>query len=392
MFKLYLGLLLMLSLGGCAVTQTSSKLRVATFNVSMEATNYVEQISNIEGNELSQYLIAGNHLQIKNIAEIIQRVQPDIILLNEFDYLASSDSDIKAFLDNYLALSQNDSSPVFYPYFFAAPVNTGVDSGVDLNKDGVTSGTKDDAFGFGLYPGHYGMVVLSKYPIKKSNVRTFQKFLWKDMPDNLLDTVKYEDGTHYYSEEAQQVLRLSSKSHWDIPIEINGNELHILASHPTPPVFDGPENRNGKRNHDEIRFWRDYLSTKTESSYIYDDKGERGGFKGINFVIVGDLNASADEGDGLKRGIQGLLNHPDVNDSFTPESHAAKLHTPDSTFSASHTAFWRMRADYVLPSNSFKIIDSGVFWPDSDDLHYRLIKDRKSSSDHRLVWVDLEFM
>lgn len=392
MYKLYLGLLLMLSLGGCAVTQTSSKLRVATFNVSMEATNYVEQISDVEGNELSKYLTAGNHPQIKNIAEIIQRVQPDVILLNEFDYLTSSESDIKAFLDNYLALSQNDSSPVFYPYFYAAPVNTGVDSGVDLNNDGVISGTKDDAFGFGLYPGQYGMVVLSKYPIKKSNVRTFQKFLWKDMPDNLLDTVKNEDRTHYYSEEAQQVLRLSSKSHWDIPIEVNDNELHILASHPTPPVFDGPENRNGKRNHDELRFWRDYLSTQAESSYIYDDQGERGGFKGANFVIVGDLNASADEGDGLKRGIQGLLNHPNVNDSFTPESQAAKLHTPDSTFSASHTAFWRMRADYVLPSNSLIVKDSGVFWPDIDDLNYRLIKDRKSSSDHRLVWVDLELM
>lgn len=389
MNKVFLGLFLMLSIGGCATTQKSSQLRVATFNVSMEATNYVEKISDVEGNELTRYLTEGNHPQIKNIAEIIQRVQPDVILLNEFDYLASSESDIKAFLKNYLATSQNGTQPVIYPYFYAAPVNTGVDSGVDLNNDGVASGTKDDAFGFGFYPGHYGMVILSKYPMKLEQVRTFQTFLWKDMPDNLLDTVKNEDGTSYYSKEAQQVLRLSSKSHWDIPIEVNGKELHILASHPTPPVFDGPENRNGKRNHDEIRFWRDYLSTEVESSYIYDDQGERGGFKGTNFVIVGDLNASPDEGDGLKRGIQGLLNHPNVNDSFTPRSQAAKIHTPDSAFSASHTAFWRMRADYVLPSNLLIVKDSGVFWPNIDDPNYRLIKDRKSSSDHRLVWVDI---
>ncbi|MEP0355426.1 endonuclease/exonuclease/phosphatase family protein [Paraglaciecola sp.] len=377
---------------GCSSTNHQGTIRIATFNVSMEATNYVEQISDVEGNELSKYITEGNHPQIKNIAEIIQRTQPDIILLNEFDYLPSSKTDIQAFIDKYLVMPQSGTQAIDYPYFYAAPVNTGIDSGVDLDNDGVASGVKGDAFGYGLYPGQYGMVVLSKYPINESNVRTFQTFLWKDMPDNLLNTVKNEDGTQYYSEEAQQVLRLSSKSHWDIPIEVDGNKLHILASHPTPPVFDGPENRNGKRNHDEVRFWRDYLSAAAESSYIYDDEGERGGFKGIHFAIVGDLNASSDEGDGLKSGIKGLLNHPSVNDSFTPESQAAKLHTPGNTFSASHTAFWRMRADYVLPSNSLKIIESGVFWPDIKDPIYRLIKDRKSSSDHRLVWVDVEFM
>ena len=36
--------------------------------------------------------------------------------------------------------------------------------------------------------------------------------------------------------------------------------VHVLASHPTPPTFDGAEDRNGRRNHDEIRFWADYVS------------------------------------------------------------------------------------------------------------------------------------
>ena len=44
--------------------------------------------------------------------------------------------------------------------------------------------------------------------------------------------------------------------------------VHFLVSHPTPPVFDGPEDRNGPRNYDEIRFWADY-SPRT-GGYIYD--------------------------------------------------------------------------------------------------------------------------
>ena len=43
----------------------------------------------------------------------------------------------------------------------------------------------DDAFGFGFFPGQFGMAVFSKYPIDVASVRTFQLFLWKDMPGNL---------------------------------------------------------------------------------------------------------------------------------------------------------------------------------------------------------------
>ena len=48
-----------------------------------------------------------------------------------------------------------------------------------------------------------------------------------------------------------------------------------------------------------------------------------------------------------------------------------------------------MRADYVLPSTSLYVTGSGVFWPKPDEPLFRLIKDRQSSSDHRLVWVDI---
>ena len=371
------------------MSSNSQSVRIATFNVSMDATNYTKKGQAPSGNELQSNLSNGAHEQIKNISEIIQRLNPDIILLNEFDYSKQSAHDVQNFIKHYLNVSQKNQNTIDYPYSYTAPVNTGIDSGLDLDKDGIVSGTKGDAFGFGLFPGHYGMLVLSKYPIQFEKVRTFQYFLWKDMPDNLLATIKDKSDTPYYSQQAQQILRLSSKSHWHVPITIGNQTIHLLASHPTPPVFDGPENRNGKRNHDEIRFWTDYLSGSEQSDYIYDDEGKLGGLKGEHFFIAGDLNASPDEGDGLKSGIKALLEHPLVNDVIIPKSEGGKLHTSDSQYSAQHTAEWGMRADYVLPSTSVEVKGSGVFWPKTGNPLFRLIKDRKSSSDHRLVWVDI---
>ena len=323
MFKIFL-----LTLAGFSMFSNSQSIRIATFNVSMDAINYVEQGKVPKGDELQSNLHNGEHQQIKNIAAIIQHLKPDIILLNEFDYSKQSAADVQNFIKRYLQVAQNNNKAIDYPYFYSAPVNTGVDSGLDLDKDGVASGIKGDAFGFGLFPGHYGMLLLSKYPIQIEQIRTFQHFLWKDMPDNLLSTIKDEQGQPYYSQQAQQILRLSSKSHWDIPIKIGNRSIHVLASHPTPPVFDGPENRNGKRNHDEIRFWHDYISANEQSAYIYDDNGKLGGFKGEYFVIAGDLNASPDEGEGIKNGIRGLLGHSLVNDTHTPTSEGGSITHP----------------------------------------------------------------
>jgi hypothetical protein len=75
--------------------------------------------------------------------------------------------------------------------------------------------------------------------------------------------------------------------------------------------------------------------------------------------------------------------------SHVPKSDGGNAHTPDNRYSAQHTAEWSMRADYVLPSTSLDVKGSGVFWPLQGDPLFRLIKDRKSSSDHRLVWVDI---
>ncbi|TDF39277.1 endonuclease/exonuclease/phosphatase family protein [Alteromonadaceae bacterium M269] len=384
-----------LLLSACSTTAkelSNHPITVATFNVSMEARNYVDednQGETLQGSQLlMKHLADGNHPQISNIAEIIQRTKPDIILLNEFDFIDNPKHGIRAFIDNYLSKANNGSEPINYPYFFYAQSNTGLPTSFDLDNNGKAENFGADAQGFGLYTGHYGMVLLSKYPIVNKDIRTFQRFLWSDML-GALKPITPENKEPFYNDWEWENLRLSSKSHWDIPVDVNGEIIRVLASHPTPPVFDGPEDRNGKRNHDEIRFWLDYI-TPQKSTYIYDDRGIYGGLNpGARFVILGDQNASPDRVNDTKPVISELLASSEVNNQFTPQSEAGKLNRPDNPYGKYHTASWGARADYVIPSKHFTVINGGVFWPTEEDKLYRLVKDRASSSDHRLVWLQL---
>ena len=371
-------------------SKSTQNLRIATFNVSMEALNYIPYKRGIKpsvtSNELTNAL-AENNQQIKNIAEIIQRVNPDIILLNEFDNTNINHQALKTFIQKYLNVAQQKQHSINFPYFYQGSVNTGVKTPFDLNHNGIKGEVPQDTYGFGYFPGHFGMALLSKYPIDENNIRTFQYFKWKDMP-NALQTVDPTTNKPWYSNEAWQAFRLSSKSHWDIPVKVNGKTIHILASHPTPPVFDGKEDRNGKRNHDEIRFWHDYITPK-QGEYIYDDNNKKGGLTASRFVILGDQNASNVEGNAIYSGISLLLNSPLIQDAH-PTSVGGEQHAKNNINAKHHTAYWGMRADYILPSQlGFNIVDSGIFWPTKNDEAYRLIKNRAASSDHRLVWLDL---
>ncbi|MGQ4276924.1 endonuclease/exonuclease/phosphatase family protein [Pseudidiomarina sp. E22-M8] len=370
--------------------QAPASLRIATFNVSMDASNYsvAEQWHEAGAHALPRALHE-EHPQVKAIAEIIQHIRPDILILNEFDYLPNADV-LTKFQQNYLEVSQNGEAPIEYPYSYIAPVNTGRASPFDLNRDGKKSGVGDDAWGYGNYLGQYGMAVVSRYPLNITASRTFQYFRWSDLPGALQPLVpnSYEP---WYSPAAWAEMPLSSKSHWDIIAEVNGYDLHLLVSHPTPPVFDGEENRNGRRNFDEIRFWKEYIG-RASTDFIYDDQGRRGGLgDDKRFVIVGDLNASKESADNIPGAIEQLLEHPLVQGEFVPTSDGGAAHTPDNSLAAEHTASWRKRADYVLPSTyGIKIIDGGVFWPTASESKAELVSERQRSSDHRLVWLDIQ--
>jgi hypothetical protein len=381
-------------------------VRFSTFNASLNRST--------EG-ELITHLSTPNNAQAKVIAEIVQRNRPDVLLINEFDFDLMHVA-LNAFQTNYLSIAQKpDTQPIVYPYRFTAPSNTGIASGFDLNNNGaiVTTpgalGYGDDAFGFGAFPGQFGMAVYSKYPIRTNKVRTFQNFLWKDMPNALLpDDPLTPAPNDWYSPAEQAVFRLSSKSHWDIPIRIKGRTVHFLTSHPTPPVFDGAEDRNGTRNHDEIRFFADYISGGNDAKYIYDDEGTKGGLaRGHLFVIAGDQNSDPEDGDSIPGSAQLLLEHPLVNTSMTPTSpggpqqsalqgqqNATHSGNPlfDTADFADNPPFnpGNLRVDYVLPRENMQILDSAVFWPLNTDPLFGLVGVFPfPSSDHKLVWVDV---
>lgn len=373
-----------------APTEPPAAVRVATFNASLFRG---------AAGQLARELEGGADAQARAVAEVLQRVRPDIVLINEFD----GDTERAApqrFIDAYLAVGQGDAEPIVYPYWYAPASNTGVASGLDLNQDGqvvTRPGTQaygNDSWGFGVFPEQYGMLILSMHPIAVDEIRTFQMLKWAAMPDNLLPR-------DWYGDAIADALRLSSKNHVDVPVDVGEHRLHVLASHPTPPSFDGPEDRNGRRNHDEIRFWSDYLTGGDAAAWMVDDAGTAGGLASdAAFVVLGDLNSDPFDGDSRRDAIITLLRHPRVSDPAQRSEGGTIAAERDGGVNASHggdpgldTANFsdgrvgNLRVDYALPASTLAIEGSGVFWPSPDDPLAALA----SASDHHVVWVDLRW-
>lgn len=353
-------------------------ITVATFNVSLSPNTEAA---------LPALLANPGSSNPRKIAEIIQRVAPDVLFINELNYDGTREN-LDALHDHFIARSQNGQPPQNYPHRYLAASNTGIHSGFDLNNSGSINRTPgsvtygDDCFGFGRFPGQYAMAVFSKFPIRRDAVRTFQNFLWKDMPGALLPDIAGSPAPNdWYRPEELAVFRLSSKSHWDVPIDVDGHVVHLLGSHPTPPTFDGPEDRNGRRNHDEIRLWADYIDPARDD-YIYDDSGDTGGLGADRrFVIVGDQNADPEAGDSFAGAAGQLTLHPSIDNSFIPVSGRGGSNT--AAFAGG------LRVDYVLSSRAgLAILGGGVFWPASGNPSSSLV----NASDHRMVHLKLRLL
>lgn len=366
-----------------ASVREAHEVRVATYNASLNRAT--------EG-ELVRDLSTPDDEQAQAIAQVVQATRPEILLVNEFDFDAAGEG-ARLFQENYLSVGQGGQDPIHYPYRYTAPVNTGVPSGLDLDQSGTVGGP-NDAWGFGLFPGQYGMVIYSQHPILEDQIRTFQDFRWADMPGNVMPEV-------YYTPEQEERLRLSSKSHWDVPVEVNGKTVHLLAAHPTPPSFDGPEKRNQRRNHDEIRLWADYITGGRAARYIYDDAGVHGGLgRGERFVVLGDYNADPVDG-----AVDLLLEHSRIRDPKPTSSGAAEAaalqgganlqHEGDPRYDTAdfndRPAPGNLRVDLALPSKNLPLLGGGVFWPAQGEPGSELTGSYPfPTSDHRLVWVDVK--
>lgn len=358
---------------------TAARVRFAQFNIFELSRAKVDEVD-AQGR--------GANVQLRKAAEIVQRVRPDVLLVNEID---SNDGDTaRHFLERYLAVGQGGQQGVRFPHVFTAPVNTGVPSGLDLNNNGST-GDPDDGWGYGRYPGQYGMAVYSAHPIEADAVRTFRMLRWADMPGHHMPDGR-EGRPQWYSAEAAAALRLSSKSHWDLPVQVGGRRVHLICAHPTPGIFDGPEDRNGRRNFDEIRLVADYLRGGDAAAYIVDDGGRRGAIApDALFVVMGDFNSdpARDEAPYGRRAMDGILTLPAVQDPAPVGAGSTGDGAPGPPRFLERRTSEYGRIDYVLPSRGMTLLSSGVFWPAAGDPLRALVDAPDPASDHRLVYVDV---
>lgn len=335
-------------LAAFGLTAGAAPLRIATFSPDLSR----------DGPGLLLRDLGRKDAQIAAVVQVIAAARPDILLLTDFDW----DDEGRALdaLTGRLAAAGLD-----YPHRFAARPNAGMATDLDLNGDGRL-GSADDAQGFGRFPGQGGMAILSRHPI--GPVTDHSAFLWRDLPGNLMPPLPGAVGA---------IRRLSSTGHWDATITANGQPLHLLAMSATPPVFDGPEDLNGRRNHDELAFWLTHLPDAP-------------------FVLAGNLNLDPKDSEGRPGALARIMAH--VSDPLPRSAGGAAAgggvnagHKGDP---ALDTGDWpderapgNLRVDYVLPQKGLKVLDAGVFWPADGPL----AKAALAASAHRLVWLDLDW-
>ncbi|MGV6813893.1 MAG: endonuclease/exonuclease/phosphatase family protein [Phycisphaerales bacterium] len=355
---------------------TPTALRIATFNI--------EDVR-------SEDLDTPDTPRLQHIAEILQRMRPNIVLLAELAQRQDeTTTNADLFVKNYLSIPQAPGLKPIRFNTYTPNSNTGMHTGIDLDHSGTIAQTPpepsdhqtpearqyaNDCFGFGTFKGQYALALLvdPKLTIDTNHIRTFQHFLWKDLPAPHIPT--NPDGSPYYTPQAWDIFRLSSKTFADIPITLpSGSTLHALISHPTPPAFDGPEQRNKCRNHDEIKLLRLYIDNDPA---LTDDQGQSGGLpENASFVILGDLNADPTDGSSLDMVIlTQLLTSPKLAKDVFPSS-PIKISGLDPT----DTSSFKLRVDYVLPSADITITNAAIWRdPGSADAF---------PSDHFPVWIE----
>lgn len=336
----------------------AERLRIATYN---------SDLSRKGPGLLLRDILRGEDAQIHAVMAVISSTSPDILLLQDFDF----DFDLHALTAFRDALIETGGPQ--YPFVFALRPNTGMATGLDMDGNGKM-GEARDAQGYGRFNGQSGLALLSRLPVETDAVRDFSAFLWRDLPGAILPRV---NNAPFPSEQAQAVQRLSSVGHWDVPVRLrDGSLLHLLTFHATTPVYDGDEDRNGRRNHDEVLFWVKLLDNALPFA---PPQG--------SVVVLGDANLDPKAGAGRRAAITALLEHPALQDPTPVSDGAAELGDATDTVDWNEPRPGNLRVDYVLPSAGLRISGSGVYWPVEGQPG---AQEAANASRHRLVWVDLD--
>lgn len=275
---------------------------------------------------------------VRAVAALIAEAAPDVILLGGVDY----DYDGAA-LSALAAEIAKAGHPL--PHQFALRPNAGLQTGADFDGDG-RRGEPEDAQGYGWFSGSRGLAILSRHPIARDAVQDFSGLLWRDQP-----------GAEISDLPDWQSQRLSSVAHWTVPVVLpEGGRVTLLAFGAGPPVFDGPEDRNGRRNAAELLFWRHYLD------------GAFGPAASAPFVLLGTGNLDPLRGEGRRAAITALLDDPRLVDPWPEHPATARFGSPGPG---------DLRVDYILPSADWQVAARGMLWPER-------------AGRHALLWVDLQ--
>ena len=301
--------------------------------------------------------------QVAAVVAVLARLDADVVVLTGVDY-DYGQAAITALQADLVAVG----AP--YPFAVALRPNTGVQTGLDLDGNGQT-GEARDAQGFGRFAGSSAMAVLSRLPLGAP--RDFSGFLWRDLPG--------ADLPPDMTEAAKAVQLLSTSGHYEVPVTYgDGKTLRLLVWYATPPVFDGPEDRNGRRNHDEAAFWLHLLDgalpfAPPESPY----------------VLLGQSSLDPVDGDGLHGAITALLKSPALQD---PAPRGENLHHDPGQRGdpAQDTALYgegigALRVDVLLPQAGLAGTASGVLWPAPQDPFAATLN---AASRHRPVWAEID--
>jgi Endonuclease/Exonuclease/phosphatase family len=330
---------------------SAESLRIATWNTGLDRAGPGLLVKDLE---------KGDDPQSGAVVRVLQVLDADVILLTAVDYDRGG-------VALGLLADRLRAKGLDYPYRFALRPNTGMQTGFDVDGNGRL-GDARDAQGFGLFSGNGGMAVLSRLPLDEGAVRDFSGFLWRDLPG----------GFGSDPPGLAEVQRLATTGFWDVPVLTDKGPLHLLAWHATPPVFDGPEDRNGRRNHDEATFWRLFLEGALPMKP-----------PDAPFVLLGDGNLDPADGDGLRDGMTALLTHPALQDPVPKggQDRSDPGQTGDPRLdTVIYPDLGGLRLDYVLPSASLKVTGAGVLWPPEGD---PLLPDLTAASRHFPVWVDI---
>ncbi|NUB46369.1 endonuclease/exonuclease/phosphatase family protein [Fertoebacter nigrum] len=297
----------------------------------------------------------GDDPQVLAVLAMIKAVDADAILLTGIDY----DHDLLALhaLADALASGGQD-----YPHRFALRPNTGMATGLDMDGDGRRGGARD-AQGYGRFAGAGGMALLSRLPVDLAALQDYSGLLWRDLPGADLPAEMAAD--------VRAVQRLSTTAHWEVPLILpDGSRLRLLAWHATPPVFDGPEDRNGRRNHDEAAFWLRLLGGQMAQPPPAPP-----------FVLLGNANLDLHAGQGRTAAMASLLAHPALRDPLPQGADG-----PATADYSARDGPGKLRVDYVLPSVDLRITAAGVLRPAPGTA---LAATASTASRHAPVWADI---